>query len=216
MKYFDYFDGAFYINLETRTDRRESFEQKAADAGLIVPRFNAVSLKPEEVASNPNDPNWHKKISSATSHMRCIQLAKDNGWQNCLIFEDDCIFMDDFMPKAQACIEDLRVRDWDMFFFGGEPAGPCESETQNIVRTTGVYGAHAYAINRKFYDTILRYPSDRNLIDIIFIHHSSQAKAYFLAKELLIWQDDDRYPSDLWIKSGSENIYREAYKKYVP
>jgi glycosyl transferase family 25 len=216
MKYFDYFDGAFYINLATRLDRRESFEKKAGAAGLVVPRFNAVSFSPSDVLQREDDPNWHKKISSATSHMHCIQLAKDNCWENCLIFEDDCIFIDDFETKAQACVNDLKTRDWDMFFFGGEPAGPCEPETQNIVRTDGVYGAHAYAINRKFYDTVLGYPSDRNLIDIIFIHHARQNKAYYLAKELLIWQDDDRYPSDLWIKSGSENIYREAYKKYVP
>jgi GR25 family glycosyltransferase involved in LPS biosynthesis len=216
MKYFNYFDGALYINLESRLDRRESFEAKAFEAGLIIPRFNAIAFNPDEVAKNPNDPNWHKKVSSAASHQECIKLAKNSGWENCLIFEDDCIFIDNFMSKADACISDLKDREWDMFFFGGEPASQCNPITQNIVQTDGVYGAHAYAINSRFYDTVLSYPNDRNLIDVIYIHCSTHSKKFYLAKELLIWRDDDRYPSDLWIKSGSEKIYRDAYTKFVP
>jgi len=215
MNYLDYFDGSLYINLDSRIDRRESFELKTSALGLDIPRFRAVSFSPDEVVKSPNDPNWHKKVSSTTSHQACVKIAKDNGWENCLIFEDDCIFVDDFINKAKACIEDLKQRDWDMFFFGGEPASDCENITENIVKTNGVYGAHAYAINKRFYDTVLGYPNDRNLIDIIYIHVSTDSKKFYLAKELLIWQDDDKYPSDLWIKSGSEKIYRDAYKKYV-
>lgn len=216
MRYFDYFDGAFYINLESRIDRRDSFEEKSTCAGLSIPRFNAISFGPDDVVKQPHDPNWHKKVSSAVSHVTCIQQAKEMGWNSCLIFEDDCIFIEDFIDRAQACVNDLKSREWDMFFFGGEPAGPCELETENIVRTSGVYGAHAYAINKRFYDAILAQPRDRNLIDIVFIHYPTDRKRYFLARELLIWQDDDRYPSDLWIKSESETIYRNAYQKYVP
>jgi len=214
MKYFNYFHGAFYINLENRVDRKESFQLKSNNAGLDIPRFKAISFNPGDF-TNPNDPNWHKKVSCTTSHQECIRIAKNNNWDNCLIFEDDCIFVDDFQNKAQNCINDLKNIEWDMFFFGGEPMEKVEIITNNIVKINGVYGAHAYAINKSFYDKVLNYPNDLNLIDVIYIHLNKNDKRFFLAKELLIWQDDDKYPSDLWVKSGSEKIYRDAYQKYI-
>jgi len=215
MKYLDYFDGAFYINLDSRKDRRESFEIKSQAVGLSIPRFSAFSFSPDEVFKNPEDPEWHKKVSCTASHQKCIQIAKDNNWESVLIFEDDAIFDVDFITKANECIADLKNMEWDMFFFGGEPASDCPAVTKNICKTDGIYGAHAYAIHKSFYDQILQFPTDMHLIDIIYLNSNTHYKKFFIAKELLVWQDDDRYPSDLWIKSGSEQIYRNAYKKYI-
>ena len=215
MKHLGYFDGAFYINLEKRIDRRESFEAKSQEAGLSIPRFNAFSFSPDEVYTNPEDPEWHKKVSCTASHQKCVQIAKDNGWESVLIFEDDAIFHPEFSTKALACVQDLKEREWNMFFFGGEPASDCPSVTHNICKTDGVYGAHAYAIHSNFYDQVINIPNDRHLIDILYLNYNTSMKKFFIAKELLVWQDDDKYPSDLWVKSNSEQIYRNAYSKYI-
>jgi GR25 family glycosyltransferase involved in LPS biosynthesis len=215
MKHLDYFDGAFYINLDKRIDRRESFEIKSQEAGLSIPRFSALSFSPDEVVKNRQDPNWHKKVSCTASHLKCIEMAKDNGWESVLIFEDDAIFDEDFIAKAQDCINDLKNLKWNIFFFGGEPNAVCEPITENIVKTSGVYGAHAYAVHASFYNTILSYDPSRGLIDMFYINTPVSHKKFFLSRKLLVWQDDDRYPSDLWVKSNSEKIYRNAYKQYV-
>jgi hypothetical protein len=215
MKHLGYFDGAFYINLDRRIDRRESFEAKSQAAGLSIPRFSAFSFSPDEVNKNSEDPEWHKKVSCTASHQKCIEMARDNGWESVLIFEDDAIFDNNFKEKALACVNELKTLDWNMFFFGGEPASDCPSVTHNICKTDGIYGAHAYAIHHSFYDNILHFPNDWQLIDIIYLNHDINAKKFFIAKELLVWQDDDKYPSDLWIKSNSEQIYRNAYNKYI-
>lgn len=215
MKHLGYFDGAFFINLERRIDRRESFEQKSQEAGLSIPRFNAISLSPEDITPHPHDPEWHKKVSCTASHQECIRLAKSNDWESVLIFEDDAKFHPEFMHKALLCVEDLKQLQWDMFFFGGEPNGECPKVTDNLAKTNGIYGAHAYAIHKNFYDTILNFPKEAAIIDIIYLNYSSDKKKFYLSRELLVWQDDDKYPSDLWVKTDSEAIYRNAYNQHV-
>lgn len=215
MKYLEYFDGALYINLDNRIDRRDSFEIKSQEKELFIPRLSAVTLLPEQVTTNPSDPTWYKKISCTVSHQKCIEIAKRNNWESVLIFEDDAIFDNHFIEKSKSCIDDLKKLDWHIFFFGGEPASDCQNITDSICKTDGIYGAHAYAVHYSFYDTILNFPSHSNIIDIIYLNYNKNNKKFFIAKELLVWQDDDKYPSDLWVKSNSEQIYRNAYKKYI-
>lgn len=216
MKYLNYFDGAFYINLDRRTDRRESFEIKSNQAGLNIPRFKAVELSPDDAHKREDDPEWYKKESCTASHQECIEIAKSNNWESILIFEDDAIFDPGFKEKASKCIEDLRNIEWDMFFFGGEPNDNCTRISENIYKTNGVYGTHAYAIHRNFYDNALRLNRGVGVIDAMYLNYPKEAKRFFLSSELLVWQDDDNYPSDLWVnKFRSEHIYRNAYKKFV-
>lgn len=213
MKYLNYFDGAFYINLDRRVDRKESFEAKAKNVGLDIPRFSAI--EDPSIANKREDSDWWKKVCCTLSHQACIQIAKENGWESCLIFEDDAIFDESFVEESKKIIADLSELKWNMFFFGGEPNSDCEPITNNIVQTSGVYGAHAYAIHSSFYNTALSYNAHEGLIDMYYINSQSSRKKFYLSRKLLVWQDDDKYPSDLWIKSGSEKIYRNAYKQYV-
>lgn len=213
MKYLNTFDGAFYINLDRRIDRRESFEAKAKDVGLIIPRFSAI--EDPSIPEKWGDSGWWKKISCTLSHQECVRIAKQNQWETCLIFEDDAIFDESFVEESKKVIDDLLKLEWDMFFFGGEPASDCETITENIVKTNGVYGAHAYAVHSNFYDKILSCDPHEGLIDMYYINSPIHDKKFYLSRKLLVWQDDDKYPSDLWIKSGTEQIYRNAYKIYI-
>ena len=216
MKYLDYFEGSFYINLDRRTDRKVSFGEKSNAAGLDIPRFKAIELPPDEAYKRQDDPEWYKKESCTASHQECIRIAKLNNWESLLIFEDDAIFDPEFKTKARKCIDDLREIEWDMFFFGGEPNDNCTRVTDNVYKTNGVYGTHAYAIHRNFYDKALGFNRGVGVIDAIYLNYPISAKRFFISRELLVWQDDANYPSDLWLnKSGSEHIYRNAYKKFV-
>ena len=85
MKHLGYFDGAFYINLDRRIDRRDSFESKSQAVGLSIPRFSAISLSPDDAYKHPDDSEWHKKASCTASHQKCIEMAKDNGWESVLL-----------------------------------------------------------------------------------------------------------------------------------
>jgi hypothetical protein len=211
---FDYFDGAFYLNLDKRTERREAFERRSKEAGFEVERFPAIQLKEGDVPNPFNGRNWHMKISCTYSHFEMIREAKRRGWKNCVIFEDDCVFEDGFVDKVKKCIDELKDKDWDLFYMGGEPGGWCDGVGDNLAKcTAGMYATHAYVINESFYDKVLGLRYDMGIIDTIYM--AMYTNNYYMAKELLAWQDGE-FESDLWGgKLNREQQYRDTYKKWI-
>ena len=211
---FNYFDGGFYLNLDKRTERREAFERRSKEAGFEVERFPAIQLKEGDVPNPFNGRDWHIKISCTYSHFEMIREAKRRGWKNCVIFEDDCVFEDGFVDKVKKCIDELKDKEWDLFYMGGEPCGWCDSVSDRLAKcTAGMYATHAYVINESFYDKVINLPYTIGVIDTLYM--SMYSNNYYICKELLAWQDDD-FESDLWGgKIKREKQYREMYKKWI-
>ena len=211
---FDYFDGGFYLNLDKRPERRKSFEKRSKEVGFEVERFSAIQLKEEDVPNPHNGVNWHIKISCTYSHFEMIREAKRRGWKNCVIFEDDCVFVDGFVNKVKECIEELKDKKWDIFYIGGEPGGWCDSISDRLAKcTAGMYATHAYVINESFYDRVLGLRYDMGIIDTIYM--AMYTNNYYMAKELLAWQDGE-FESDLWGgKLDRKEQYINTYKKWI-
>ncbi len=211
---FDYFDGGFYLNLDKRTERKEAFERRSKEAGFEVERFSALQLKEGDVPNPFKGRDWHIKISCTYSHFEMIREAKRRGWKNCVIFEDDCVFENGFVDKVKKCIEELKHKEWDLFYMGGEPGGWCDSVSDNLAKcTSGMYATHAYVINETFYDIVLSIPHTIGIIDTIYM--AMYNKNYYMSKELLAWQDS-QFESDLWGgKLNREQQYRDTYKKWI-
>lgn len=210
----DYIEKAYYINLDCRTDRKELFEQRTKELGISVQRFPAVMVNPEDIKNPHGDKYWHNKVSNFYSHTAIIKEAKELGLKNIWIFEDDCVFTQGFMEKAQNCINDLKEIEWDMFYFGGEPNNQTIYHSDNIVKTDGVYGAHSYLVNHTFYDKILSF-NLVNGIDILYLNFHTSDKKYYLSREILCNQDGQFY-SDIWGQSIiRDEVYKNAYKLYV-
>lgn len=210
----DYIDKAYYINLDYRTDRKELFEQRTKELDIPVQRFPAIIVNAEDIINPYGDKYWHNKVSNFYSHTAIIKEAKNLGLKNIWIFEDDCVFAEGFMSKAQMCINDLKDIEWDMFYFGGEPNKETIYHSDNIVKTDGVYGAHSYLVNHTFYDKIL---SSKlvNGIDILYLNLHTSDKKYYLSREILCNQDGKLY-SDIWGQTISrDEVYKNAYKLYV-
>lgn len=210
----NYIDKAYYINLDYRTDRKEVFEQRAKEIGIPVERFPAIIINEGDVTNPFGDKYWHNKVSNYYSHTGIIKEAKELGLQNVWVFEDDCVFVDGFMNKAQKCIDDLKGIEWDMFYFGGEPNKETEYVTENIVKTDGIYGAHSYLVNHRFYDKILSC-NLVNGIDILYLNLHTSFKKYYLSREILCNQDGELF-SDIWGQTiKRDEVYQNAYKLYV-
>ena len=71
----------FYINLEHRTDRRAEIESELDAYGLKYERFNAFYTPPDGF------------IGCAQSHLAVLKLARERGYKNILIVEDDFKFV---------------------------------------------------------------------------------------------------------------------------
>jgi GR25 family glycosyltransferase involved in LPS biosynthesis len=210
----DYIEKAYYINLEYRTDRKELFEKRTKELNIPVERFPAIIINSGDIVNPYGDNNWHNKVSNYYSHRALISKAKELGLKNVWIFEDDCLFVEGFIQKAQMCIDDLKDIEWDMFYFGGEPNKETVHYSDNIVKTDGIYGAHSYLVNHTFYDKILS--ADLvNGIDILYLNLNTNDKKYYLSREILCNQDGESY-SDIWGQTiKRDEVYKNAYKLYV-
>lgn len=161
---FKYFDKIFYINLDHRTDRKQFMEDQFSKFEITAERFSAINLTKEQNDDmvkrgcnfyDDSRPEYAPRIKSCTiSHLSIILRSKMMDYSNVLIFEDDALMEDDIIQDLQDCVEDLKNREWDMFYLGCNPL-EYYKETDYIGRVIRTTTNHAYAVNRRFYNSIL-------------------------------------------------------------
>ena len=132
-----------YINLESREDRKVSIENELRVIGLPnYSRFNAIKL--------PNG-----ALGCSMSHLKCIQLAKDQKWPHVLILEDDIQFLNPELFKTQLNQFLSSDINWDVVLFAGNnmmpftPINNCCIKIQHCLTTTG------YLVKSHYYDTLI-------------------------------------------------------------
>ena len=75
----DHIDKVVYINLQKRQDRRQHIEDLLSKYNIEATRFEAIE-------------HSHGLYGCGQSHLAVLKLARDNGWKNVLILEDDILF----------------------------------------------------------------------------------------------------------------------------
>jgi hypothetical protein len=78
----EYIDKIIYINLEHRNDRREQIEHELNNMNLSYERFNAIKIN--------DHPGY---VGCGYSHLNVLKIARERGYKNILIFEDDFEFL---------------------------------------------------------------------------------------------------------------------------
>lgn len=139
---FDFFDRIYVLNLDSDKEMMASFREEAESVGIEdrVQRFSAIR--------HENGYEGNKR-----SHLAMIREAKEDGCSSVLIFEDDCEFVPNVDRRLSRAVDDLKTRDWAMFFLGigwgkkerftPEPVG------DYLFRLNRGWFIHAYAINLK-------------------------------------------------------------------
>lgn len=77
----NYIDKIFYINLDKRIDRREEIENELKQKGLEGERYSAMYTPHSGI------------VGCGYSHLNVLKLAKERGYKNVLILEDDFEFV---------------------------------------------------------------------------------------------------------------------------
>lgn len=221
-KYLDFFDDVYYINLDSRPDRKKLFEKRASIHDINAIRFpGIIPNKGEYVETDDNRRKY--KVGCTLSHQSIVRSAKERGLKNVIIFEDDCVFFDNFKEKAKIYANELKDVDWDVFYFGGDPTNDCIFITENLARMYdsdhdgrfGVYCTHAYAINHTFFDEIIGADkTSLESIDTLLVNIFNSKTNIILGSEILAVQDKSF--SDLWghIIDSSE-IMKETWSLHV-
>jgi len=152
-------------------------------------------------------------VGNTLSHQGIVRIARGRGLRNVLIFEDDCVFHEDFMAKVRPCIEELRGVPWDLFYLGCNLRARCDALTPHLMVTKGVWCAHAYAVNASFFDTVLSIDHDVfDCADHGLLHLHGQ---HVICRELLAWQEDGVSDlRDMPAKNVREQ-YAYSYSQYA-
>lgn len=145
-------DHIFYINLDRRTDRKEQIEDELTKMQLPFERFSAIARTPG-------------CVGCCYSHLSVIKLAKERGYKNVLIFEDDFTFIvskEDFERRLNSFF-DLYEDKYDVFMLSYNLREsidvPLPAEGNYDFQMKQVHFAQtasAYIVNSSYYDKLIR------------------------------------------------------------
>ena len=216
MKIIDFFDQSFFINLNSRPERREHFESELRKVQLenFVQRFPASI----DATHLPKD-DYNRHRACGKSHHDLIKYAKNNNLKNILIFEDDAYFYNDGEKPALNIIEEaldhLKELEWDVFYLGGLIIDKTLSQVSpNLLSVETVLTCHAWAINHTGYDKILKYVPEKDSAIDGWIGNRSFIKKY-LAYPLAVPQKHGKSDLDAFGWNPGLGPYLECYKKPI-
>lgn len=187
---FDFFEKIYCINLDSRTDRWNECCHIFNKYKIYnkVERFSAIKF------SNKN-PIFNKitsQIGCAMSHFEIVKKAKKENLKNYLVFEDDFSFEYEpefFFDLLHKCTFDLP-NDWSMFYLGvnlfdlyGVP--PIEKWSPNLYKLNCCHTTHAFSVNNKTYDLILRGCPNMENESLIKWHNENEAIDVYFSKQIL-------------------------------
>jgi len=134
-----------YINLESRTDRREEIESELARMGLEGERFDAIQRKPGIVGCG-------------YSHLAVLKLAKSRGYKEILIMEDDFQFlvsperMREIFMLLSSVPSDVCMLGYNLHHTHGDYLS---AQRLLMYRVKYAQTASAYLVRSHYYDTLI-------------------------------------------------------------
>jgi len=137
-------DHVFYINLDKRTDRREHIEAEFAKYDIEAERFSAIPRPGQGI------------VGCGLSHLAVIKLAKERGYKNVLIFEDDFEFgvdPDVFHTRISQLFESGVPFDVCMLAYNMHQQELIGYDL--LVRAVFAQTASAYIIKEHYYDNLI-------------------------------------------------------------
>jgi glycosyl transferase family 25 len=133
----------FYINLETRTDRRENIESQLSKVGFQpFERFNAIKLA-------------NGRVGCTLSHIKCLELAKERNYDHLLICEDDTIFLDPDLFKTQMNKFLMKKYMWDVVIVAGNNVPPYERIDDSCISVTRCQTTTCYLVAGHYFNTLI-------------------------------------------------------------
>lgn len=138
---------ALYINLDSRKDRREHVEAQLGEIKSGMPNLVAERFKAIKHAEGA--------IGCSMSHMRCIQIAKERGWDHVLVCEDDILFTNVPMFLTQLSKFMTTVPDWDVVLLAGNNIPPFEVVNDACIQISNCQTTTGYIVRSHYYDTLI-------------------------------------------------------------
>jgi len=134
----------FYINLESRPDRRAHVEQQLSLVGVKnAQRFNAIRLA-------------NGAIGCSMSHLKCLETALKNEWEHVLIVEDDILFLEPnkFVRQCNNFLDRMQT-NFDVLLIGGNNIPPYQRIDDTCVKVSRCQTTTGYLVQRHYYKQLI-------------------------------------------------------------
>lgn len=185
----DMVDGILVINLDTSKERMEKFLRDNAESmpldkvhrlsavyGRALPSYGKTPWFTEKTADR--SAYWGGAGGCALSHAKAIAKAREEGWRNVLIMEDDVIAGTN--PDALAMMEYAlqNLQGEYMLYLGYSRPTPYGSRVKQtgehaLWQVEGVLSTFAYLVPQSMYDRLLALmPTEENIWEWMSIHRA--------------------------------------------
>ena len=139
----NHIDKVVYINLNRREDRRIHMERILEEYDIPAIRFEAIEHE-------------HGLYGCGQSHLAVLKMARDNGWQNVLILEDDIQFdlsSLDFEQQIERLFSEGPEFDVCMLDINLQRSEPAEQDW--LTRVRYAHCAGAYIVRSHYYQKLI-------------------------------------------------------------
>lgn len=136
-------DHILYINLDHRKDRKNHVENEFKKLDLQPSRFNACKMK-------------NGAAGCSLSHLKCLEKAKINDWDQVMIVEDDITFLDPQLLKKQLNTFMKRHQDWDVVLLGGNNISPFQPIDECCIKVRHCQTTTGYIVKKHYYDKLIQ------------------------------------------------------------
>lgn len=133
---------AFYINLDSRPDRKQHVENQLNVIGIRAERFKAIKL--------PNG-----ALGCSMSHLKLLETAKANNWPHILIVEDDILFTNPSLFVQQLNRFLLKHKDFDVALISGNNVPPYREVDDTCVQISKCQTTTGYLVQNHYFDTLI-------------------------------------------------------------
>lgn len=134
---------AFYINLDSRPDRKQHVERQLGIIGINAQRFKAIKLQ-------------NGALGCSMSHLKLIETAKANNWPHILVVEDDILFTNPSL-FVQQCNKFLSThKEFDVALISGNNVPPYREIDDTCVQVTKCQTTTGYLVQNHYFDTLIQ------------------------------------------------------------
>ena len=156
MRFRNYFERVFIINLAERLDRRLEMLQELHAAGLSVEPGH-IEFFPAVKAPDTGGFRNAGVHGCFRSHLEALKLSRSEGARNVLILEDDASLSSRFLHDEEILVEQLSQIPWGMTYFG-HALEPCANRRTVLRPHAGpILLAHCYAVNASVFDRLIQF-----------------------------------------------------------
>ena len=132
----------FYINLESRPDRKAHVEEQLTTIGIQAIQFKAIKLQ-------------NGAIGCSLSHLKLLQMAKQNNWPHILIVEDDILFTNPsiFITSFNHFLSNHPT--FDVALISGNNIPPHTQIDDSCVKIYHCQTTTGYIVQNHYYDILI-------------------------------------------------------------